>query len=508
MSDCGGKPVAGREILALTFTRDAAAEMKTRLLGMIGEEGNPAKPDSPWFGTFHAFALRLIRGEHAGVPNWSRLGYARLPSPPTSERVRAWIISRRAELKIGIGVEKLEEIVNGSDSVIEAEVGRDASLSVFHDEYRAFLKAEGFLPFDRMVTEALRLLREFIPVRDTLRREITHVLVDEFQDTSPDQIDLVKEILGEGKNLFLVGDDDQAIYGFRGADPGNIVEAHRRFPGLRILKLEVNYRSSPAIVRYANRVFRDKPAALRKNLQAAPDWTPAAESPSAGGQSQQKKSALGRFRAARKTTAGFVEKMEHPDGVTQGRWMALEMRKLKDQGIDWSEMAILFRINALEDYYRAMVVEGLGSEVAAQIVYSTVHGAKGLEYAAVFFVGLEEGILPYRGKDERIDPARLAEERRIFYVGVTRAKRNLYLCSVRRRVLRGKVVTAKPSRFLNAMPMWEVWSRRFGRALTWRLRQALTWRLRQALTWRLRQALTWRLGRILVSRRRKDFPGC
>jgi superfamily I DNA/RNA helicase len=88
------------------------------------------------------------------------------------------------------------------------------------------------------------------------------------------------------------------------------------------------------------------------------------------------------------------------------------------------------------------------------VVLSTVHAAKGLEYAAVFFAGLEDGILPYRRGKETLAPERLAEERRIFYVGVTRAQRFLYLCSCRRRILRGKTVEADASPFLKSAPAW------------------------------------------------------
>jgi superfamily I DNA/RNA helicase len=191
---------------------------------------------------------------------------------------------------------------------------------------------------------------------------------------------------------------------------------------MRILKLETNYRSSAPIVAYANAVFRDKPEALRKRLEAG---SRRGEAP--------------------------VRTVIHRDGAAQAVWMMAEMRRLREkEGLAWEDMAILFRLNVLEPYYRSMLARLGGEEAARGVVLATVHAAKGLEYPVVFFAGLEDGILPYhRGKGPP-SPERLAEERRIFYVGVTRAQRFLYLCSCRRRFLRGKAVEAEASPFLRA----------------------------------------------------------
>ncbi|MDQ3000851.1 MAG: hypothetical protein M3Y08_06280, partial [Fibrobacterota bacterium] len=144
-----------------------------------------------------------------------------------------------------------------------------------------------------------------------------------------------------------------------------------------------------------------------------------------------------------------VRTVAHHNGAEQGAWMVGEMERLrKEEGLAWKDMAILFRLNVLEPYYRSMLMRLAGPEAAAETILSTVHAAKGLEYPAVFFAGLEDGILPYRRGRQELPPERLAEERRIFYVGVTRAQRFLYLCSCRRRMLRGKAVEAKASPFL------------------------------------------------------------
>jgi superfamily I DNA/RNA helicase len=405
----------GDGVLALTFTKDAALEMESRLRASGAWEG-AAQP--PWIGTFHAFAFALIRGEG----NWERLGFAASPRVLEEGALAEWIGNAlETDRAGGIVPDALPaEIASWlADAFAEGSDGEGAR-AAWRARFRAHLLARGLLGFGDMVTLALRLLSGHPDVLAGCRARWPRVLVDEFQDTSRDQLELVRALAGDPPRLFLVGDDDQAIYGFRGADPGNLRAALGLFPGLRVLKLETNYRSSGPIVAYANSVFRGKPAALRKRLRAG---SPRGRAP--------------------------VRTLIHADGAEQARWMIGEMQRLrKDEGLAWSDMAVLFRINALEPYYRSALERLAGPEAARDTVLATVHAAKGLEYPAVFFVGLEDGILPHRRAGDRLPRERMEEERRIFYVGVTRAQRFLYLCACRRRLLRGKPVDARPSPFL------------------------------------------------------------
>jgi superfamily I DNA/RNA helicase len=419
-------PEAG--ILALTFTKDAAREMRARLRERLGDASGISLPA---ISTFHAFAYGLIREDFRGRPNWVRLRFASCPSLFDADQAAAWLKAVKTELVLEASQESLEEWIRNPFASDPERIGPDdpsaadeasSPRSILRARFRDHLLQSGFIAFDDMVCLALRLLREDADLLEAIRLRYRRVLVDEFQDTSRDQLDLVKLLAGESPSLFLVGDDDQAIYGFRGADPGNIDAAMAAFPGMRILKLETNYRSSAPIVAYANAVFRDKPEALRKRLEAG---SPGGTVP--------------------------VRKVVHRDGAEQAAWMIAEMRRLRErEGLAWEDMAVLFRLNVLETYYRSMLARLGGEEAAQGVVLATVHAAKGLEYPAVFFAGLEDGILPYHRGKEPPPPERLAEERRIFYVGVTRAQRFLYLCSCRRRFLRGKVVEAEASPFLRA----------------------------------------------------------
>jgi superfamily I DNA/RNA helicase len=409
-------------ILALTFTKDAASEMRSRLRERLGEDsGIPL----PAISTFHAFAYGLIREGFRGKANWERLGFASCPSLFEADQAMAWLKAMKAGFALEAPLELLEDWIRNPfapDPVPRGpeEAPAAESRSILRTRFRDHLLQSGFIAFDDMVGLALGLLREHPDLLEDMRRRYRRILVDEFQDTSRDQLELVSLLAGEAPSLFLVGDDDQAIYGFRGADPGNIDAALSCFPGMRILKLETNYRSSAPIVAYANAVFRDKPEALRKRLEAGSD----------------------------RGTAP-VRTVIHRDGAEQACWMIAEMRRLHErEGLAWEDMAILFRLNVLEPYYRSMLARLGGEEAARGVVLATVHASKGLEYPAVFFAGLEDGILPYHRGKEPPAPERLAEERRIFYVGVTRAQRFLYLCSCRRRFLRGKAVEAEASPFL------------------------------------------------------------
>ncbi len=414
---------AGRGILALTFTKDAALEMGTRLR----DSGALAQGLSqPWIGTFHAFAFSIIRTECAGVPNWRRLGFSACPALLDAADRAEWIKTNAgssADTAEAWLARPFEEPSANPENPVAPET--ESERSRLRAAYRLHLETIGALAFDDMVGLALRLWHDHPETLADCRARYPRILVDEFQDTSRDQLELVAMLGGATPSLFLVGDDDQAIYGFRGADPRNLAAALAAFPGMTIRKLETNYRSSAPIVAYANSVFHGKPAALRKTL-----------------------------RAGAERGSAPVRTVVHREGAGQARWMIAEMERLRrEEGLQWGDMAVLFRLNVLAPYYRDLLRRMAGERAASEVKLVTVHASKGLEYPAVFFTGLEDGILPYRRRGAVLPPERMEEERRIFYVGVTRAQRFLYLCACRRRILRGKPVAADPSPFLFRGPV-------------------------------------------------------
>ena len=235
--------------------------------------------------------------------------------------------------------------------------------------------------------------------------------MDEFQDIDPGQYAFCRLLLGDSRNLVAVGDDDQAIYGFRGADPGCILRFLDDFPDGTLVKLEANYRSDQRILDLANRIFLDKDPRFRKTLRSP--RPPAGKGPR-------------------------VVRIDSRDGWEQMRCVARLARSSAEAGVPWDRIAVLARSNRLCDTVR----RGLARfGVPPEAVVQTIHASKGLEYETVFLVGLEEGLFPIADAD-------LQEERRLFYVAVTRARERLFLMHASTRFWRGKKKRFRPSAFL------------------------------------------------------------
>ncbi len=410
--------VPSESIIALTFTRDAATEMRERVERKCRELG--IEGSAPIITTFHALAFGIIGRCDDREENWRRLGFSRKPSLMEETERAALIKSLRASEGSWVTAESLDDClyVSGKD---------DLRTERLREKYLAFVRAECTLAFGDMVPLALTLARENPGWLRWWRERHTHFLVDEFQDTSPDQLELMRQLVGNRANLFMVGDDDQAIYSFRGADSRCLDSVFDFYPDLKVIKLEENYRSTPSIVAYANRIFANKPKALRKILRPC------------------RMGAGSLFRRNRRPSL-----MVHASVESQAEWMLGEMRRLQEEhGLAWSDFAVLYRINALEEAYRDNLRSLAGEETGA-IRFMTVHGSKGLQFPVVFFVGLEQGICPYREALGSSDPEKLREERRVFYVGVTRAESRLYLCCCLERKMHGKKRRYRPSMFLRS----------------------------------------------------------
>ncbi len=255
------------QILAITFTNKAAGEMKERLLNMLGEN------DAKWFCTIHSMCVKILR-QFSG-----RAGFASNFSI-YSETERANVI-KKAYQELDFDDEKLLKgakyhIANAKmqgfdpDEYARKFKGeRDIKDIVqIYERYNAHLRANNALDFDDLLLETLRLLRRDKETLDYLSDKFKYILVDEFQDTNYVQYNIIKLLASKHGNLFAVGDDDQSIYGWRGAELDNILNFDIDFPQAKIFKLERNYRSTDSILKLANCIIKNNVSRRGKTL-----WT-------------------------------------------------------------------------------------------------------------------------------------------------------------------------------------------------------------------------------------------
>jgi DNA helicase-2/ATP-dependent DNA helicase PcrA len=261
----GARSVAPDSILAVTFTNKAADEMRRRVVGLL--DSLPGTPDLA-VHTFHALCLKLLRrfGEDAGLPR----GF----SVYDEDERRALL--RRAAREVGVAekdypVSRLSAAVSKikNRGFEEGEAGLpDPAIASIAERYQRALEAGGAVDFDDLLIRGVELLECSERTRNYAARRFQHVLVDEYQDTNRVQYRLLRLLAPHG-NLFVVGDEDQSIYNFRGADLRNILDFERDFPGARVVKLEVNYRSTGIILRAASGVIGNNLERKGKTLVAS-----------------------------------------------------------------------------------------------------------------------------------------------------------------------------------------------------------------------------------------------
>jgi DNA helicase-2/ATP-dependent DNA helicase PcrA len=251
------------KILALTFTNKAAREMKDR----IGRMADPLPARQVTACTFHALCLRMLRADA------HQIGYK--PNFSILDQGDQLGVIKKIITRLSARGEKLDPHLAGN-LISRAKnnawpMPNDDSLAaaVYHG-YERELRALNAMDFDDLLAKAVRLLSEAHDVRDKWRGKARHLLVDEFQDTNRLQLELVSLLAsGQPPNVCVVGDDDQSIYGWRGAEVSNILEFEKHFPNPRVVRLEQNYRSTNAILGAANRLILNNPRRRRKNL-----WSP------------------------------------------------------------------------------------------------------------------------------------------------------------------------------------------------------------------------------------------
>ena len=298
-------------ILAVTFTNKAAAEMRERLGRLV--ERDAAKKVT--MSTFHALCLRILR---QGI---DRLGYKNnfsIYDEGDQFGLIKKIITRTAAKDEKLDANVAKAAISKAKNNGWAPPGDDETLvgAVFR-RYRDELKTANAVDFDDLLLLTVQLLNEHPDVRQRWRERFRYLMVDEFQDTNKLQLELVRLLADEKQNVAVVGDDDQSIYGWRGAEVSNILEFEHHFPNPTVVKLEENYRSTNAILGTANSLIKHNPRRRPKRL-----W-----SSKPGGEK--------------------VRLIESPNDREEGQFVAEEIhRRQLDNGEPWEGFAVLFRMNA------------------------------------------------------------------------------------------------------------------------------------------------------------------
>jgi superfamily I DNA/RNA helicase len=313
-----GRGVAPSSIAAVSFTNKAANEMAERMVPLVGSR----KAGSIRMSTFHSFGLALLKEERraAGLDGRFVIFDQGDSLGTVKEILREGYHGSRARRFDAMAV--LARISNWKSAMVSAEglatseIEYDEIARTLYPEYESRLRAMRALDFDDLVCRPVHLLRDNAAIREKWRKRIAYLLVDEFQDTSEVQLELVKLLANKSRNVCVVGDDDQSIYSWRGANPRNILEFESHFPGSKVVKLETNYRSREPILEVAKAVIANSGTRRHeKNLRSA----------RRGGE-------------AVRTVA-----CEGPRAEAQ--FVAREIAQLRGDGHDLADIAVLYRSN-------------------------------------------------------------------------------------------------------------------------------------------------------------------
>ncbi len=565
---------APQEVLAITFTNKAAGEMRERVVGLLKEHGHGGS-GAPFVSTFHSLGLSIIK-EHAKL-----LGYRRAPAIYD----RADCLSEiKAALKAIGEVEFEPRMVLGAISRAKGDgltLGayserasnfRERAIATAWNLYEQALKKDGAVDFDDLLLKAVELLTQHPEIRAAYHKRWRYVHIDEYQDTNIIQDRLADLLVGPERNICVVGDPDQTIYGWRGAKIENILHFERKYKDAKVVTLEENYRSSKNILDAANNLIANNPNRPEKNLSTSrgPGEQLSLYMAGDGGdealfvarkigelrdegvsceniavlyranfqsraieeklldnsipyqvlgtrffERKEVKDVLSFIRAATSETPAdlgrVIDTMPGMGKVTKlkilsGQESALpaKMRErvsgmrallkkiqtstdtmppsqlvrmavvdsgiektLKEDKLEGGErlenLAELVSLasrydklpppQGLEMFLESAALASDQDEIKdteSKVRLMTVHAAKGLEYAYVFIVGLEEGLFPYSREDDAKNS--IEEERRLMYVALTRAKKKLYLSFAMMRTVFGNLDMRQASSFLEELP--------------------------------------------------------
>ncbi len=587
------KQVNPWNILAITFTNKAAGEMRERVDQLVGFGA-----ESIWVSTFHSTCVRILR-RHIEY-----LGYTTNFSIYDSDDQKTLMKQVFKVMDVDTKQFKERSVLGTISSAKDKLIGpdefllnagqdfRQRGIGEIYKEYQKRLRKNNALDFDDLIVKTVELFQNNSEILNYYQERFKYIMVDEYQDTNLAQFKLISLLASKYRNLCVVGDDDQSIYRFRGADIGNILSFEEAFPGAKVIKLEQNYRSTQNILNAANGVIRHNRGRKDKTLWTAngegdlirfKQFDTAREEADFvareirdSGYAYQDQAVLYRTNAQSRLLeercifynvpyrlvggVNFYQRKEIKDILAYLKTIAngvddlsvLRIINVPKRGIGATTMGKVtifasehgmslydalrearqipgigkvaekigtfigqmesFRARAQsEDYTIQDLIEGIMDETGYQqeleaegevesqtrlenieelvnkavsyeedsehptldefleqvalvadidnmdesenrVTLMTLHSAKGLEFPKVYLVGLEDGLFPSMMSINSDDKTDMEEERRLCYVGITRAKNELVITSARQRMVNGETRYCKPSRFLEEVP--------------------------------------------------------
>ncbi len=590
------KNISPFNILAITFTNKAANEMRERVKSLLKEDN-----DEMWISTFHSCCVRILRKDI------NKIGYNRSFVIYDSSDQLTLIKDCLKELNLNDKVFEpravISEISSAKDKLLSPKKYKDMNISdnrktkiaEIYKLYQERLKRSSALDFDDLIVKTVELFKENEEVLEYYRNRFSYIMVDEYQDTSRAQYEFIRLLAKNHQNICVVGDDDQSIYGWRGADIRNILEFEKDYDNVHTVKLEQNYRSTQVILDAANKVISNNIERKRKKLwsekkegekikiQVSDDeideanfvadniykiskkenikYSDIAVLYRANAQARPIEDALNKSnipytiyggvkfyeRKEIKDLLAYLRVIENPqDDISLKRIINVPRRGIglksiekiedraslrqesmysvivdiesnsdlspkakksikefvdiigslramkevypvskliekvlkttgyieelekdkKDENLDridnlkeFVSIAIEFERNSKEkDLENFLTSISLNSDTDEEenenekVSLMTIHTSKGLEFPVVFLIGMEENLFPISRAVKSMNESDIEEERRLCYVGITRAKDILYMTLTQRRTLYGKTAPSVSSRFIEELP--------------------------------------------------------
>ncbi len=325
--------------LTLTFTNKAAKEMRERSLAMIESNTYP-----PLLCTFHKFGLLFLK---FNIHMLNRKNNFVVIDTDDKKRILKKINSEIAIPLVASEISRYKNsLLSPDEAYKQAEFFNYQQIAKVYEEYEKYLKENNLVDFDDLIALTYKLLDEYPELARQTSQKYQYIMIDEYQDTNELQLKLIQKLCSEHNNICVVGDDDQSIYGWRGAHIRNIIEFDQDFIGTEVFKLEENYRSREPILKVANSLI------------------------------EHNRSRLGKKLISTRGSGDDVTVINSNDENEEARKIALSIRKLLDSGVSPKDVAILYRVNVLS----RSVEEGLNR---AGIPYRLVGGLRFYDRAEV-----------------------------------------------------------------------------------------------------------------------------